>query len=53
LNNSNAKLNLTKPQKESGAEMKDKVQIERVDNFGDTRKITYNVERRQFEGVGG
>ena len=32
--------------------MKDKVQIERVDNFGDTRKITYNVERRQFEGVG-
>ena len=32
--------------------MKGRTQIERVDNFGDTRKIVFDIERKQFQGVG-
>lgn len=32
--------------------MKDKIKIERVELFGDTCKIIYNFERKQFQGVG-
>ena len=32
--------------------MKGKPQIERVDLFGDTRKIVFDAERKQFQGVG-
>ena len=32
--------------------MKTKQQIERVDLFGDTRKVAFDNERKQFQGVG-
>ena len=32
--------------------MKDRPQIERIDLFGDTRKIVFDIERKQFQGVG-
>ena len=32
--------------------MKGRPQIERVDMFGDTYKIAFDMERKQFQGVG-